>query len=445
MTRHRQRTKALSRRGFLSGTTCNLLASASLAHAEHHSASLTLPFLWGAATSGYQTEGNSTNADIWLLEQVNGTIFKEHSGSADDFYACYRQDIALAASLGLNSFRFSIEWSRIEPEQGTISHEAIAHYQDMLRACHENNLAPCVTYSHFACPRWFAASGGWESPDAADHFLRYCELSSRSFGHLISVASVFNEPNLHKLILHANPLSDRAKTTMLAQAARACHSPTFSYYLSGDPQRVEAAMISAWRRAYDVIRSGPGQYPLGLTLAMTDDQAIGDPAARDLKRAEIYDAWLYACREKGDFIGVQVYTRSLTGPHGTVPPPAGSHSTTMGWEFYPECVEEACRYAASVSQRPVIVTENGVATDDDSERQDYIRRAITSLERAVADGIDIRGYYHWSFLDSFEWAAGYRPRMGLISVDPKTKKRTPKPSAFLLRNLCPKKSMIWQL
>ncbi|MCH4092065.1 glycoside hydrolase family 1 protein [Acetobacter sp.] len=436
---------ALTRRGFLSGTASGLLARTSSACAESRSGNLTLPFLWGAATAGYQTEGNSTNADIWFLERMAGTVFKEQSGQADDFYTRYQQDILLLASLGLNSFRFSIEWSRIEPEPGVISHEAIAHYRNMLRVCHEHNLIPCVTYSHFACPLWFAARGGWEAPDAADHFLHYCELASRSFGDLIGTASVFNEPDLHKLILHGSPLSDRKKVTMLAQAAKACHSPTFSYYLSGDPQRVEIAMISAYLRAYDVIKSGPGRYPLGLTLAMTDDQAVGDPLMRDRKRAEIYDAWLYACREKGDFIGVQVYTRSLTGPNGAVAPPAGSRSTTMGWEFYPECVEGACSYAASVSQRPVIVTENGIATDDDSERQDYIRRAVESLDLAIADGIDIRGYYHWSFLDSFEWAAGYRPRMGLVAVDRQTEERMPKQSAFLLGSMRPDRSVAWKL
>ncbi|MBB2162239.1 glycoside hydrolase family 1 protein [Gluconacetobacter sacchari] len=405
----------------------------------------TLPFLWGAASSGYQVEGDERAADIRILERVPSTLFREPAGLADDHYRRYREDIALLAWLGFNSFRFSLEWARIEPEKGVISRDALAHYRDVLRCCHEHDLVPCVTYSHFANPAWFAAEGGWEARDAVDRFLRYCDVTSRALGDLIGIAATFNEPDLHKLLLWGRPGEPAGKQAMLSEAARQCGSDRFGYYLSGDPQRVEDRMIAAHRRAIGVIRSGPGQYPLGVTLAMTDDQAVGPPGRRDEKRRYVYENWLVAARESADFVGVQVYTRNLIGPAGIVPTSASSEKTAMGWEFYPDCVEGACRYAASVARLPVVVTENGIATDDDAQRQHYIRSAVAALERARRDGVDIRGYYHWSFLDSYEWSAGYAPHMGLVSVNRAMQARVPKPSAALLAGLKLPGSVCWKL
>src|SRR6266536_6016760 len=146
-------------------------------------------FLWGAATAAHQVEGNNINSDLWVLEHVRSTIFVEPSLDACDHYRHYPEDIALLASLGLNTYRFSIEWARIEPERGYFSTAALEHYRRMLASCHEHRITPMVTFYHFTSPRWFAAMGGWEKAPAVDLFVRYCERTSRHLGDLISVAS----------------------------------------------------------------------------------------------------------------------------------------------------------------------------------------------------------------------------------------------------------------
>src|SRR6185295_765611 len=156
-------------------------------------------FLWGAATAAHQVEGNNVNSDLWVLEHLKPSMYAEPSGDACDHYHRYREDIALVASLGLNTYRFSIEWARIEPEQGSFSRAELEHYRRMLAACHEHGLLPMVTFWHFTAPRWFAGLGGCENPGAGDLSTRYTERAAKHLGDLIGSATTFNEPNLPTL------------------------------------------------------------------------------------------------------------------------------------------------------------------------------------------------------------------------------------------------------
>src|SRR5271165_2248642 len=152
-------------------------------------------FLWGTATAGHQVEGNNVNSDYWFLEHLpNFPMFKEPSGDACDHYHLYPKDISMLADLGFNSYRFSVEWSRIEPAEGAFSRAELEHYRRMLTACKENHLTTLVTYSHFTAPLWFSLKGGWENPASADLFARFCEKTTRHLGDLIDYAVTFNEP-----------------------------------------------------------------------------------------------------------------------------------------------------------------------------------------------------------------------------------------------------------
>ena len=157
-------------------------------------------FLWGCATAGHQVEGNNTSSDLWLMEHLPESIFKEPSGDACDHYHLYPQDISMLADLGFNTYRFSLEWARIEPEEGFFSHAELEHYRRMLAACHEHHLTPLLTYSHFSIPRWFAFKGGWENPAAPDLYARFCEKATRHLGDLVGYASTFNEPDIPQLL-----------------------------------------------------------------------------------------------------------------------------------------------------------------------------------------------------------------------------------------------------
>ena len=390
-------------------------------------------FLWGAATAAHQVEGNNVNSDLWVLEHCDPTLFEEPSLDACDHYHRFADDIRLLAGLGLNCYRFSVEWARIEPEQGHFSVNALDHYRRMLAACHENGVTPMVTFYHFSSPRWFAGLGGWEKRSAGDLFVRYCERSARHLGDLISAASTFNEPNLPMLLKWISNIDIPFTTVMRMgrQASRAIGSSQFGCFFLGDADKLQNHMIAAHHRAIEALKSGPGAYPIGVNISLQDEQAVGPNSRRDKKCAEVYDSWL-AAASRSDFLGIQAYTRCRVGKKGDLGPEPGVELTQMGYEYWPDALEVCLRYAAARVPVPIYITESGVATADDTRRIEYIRHSLDGVLRCIADGIDVRGYIHWSLLDNFEWIYGYRPKFGLIAVDRQTQQRTVKPSAHFL-------------
>ena len=393
-------------------------------------------FLWGAATAAHQVEGNNINSDNWLLERAPNTMYREPSGDACDHYHLYEQDINQLADLGFNAYRFSIEWARIEPEKGFFSRAELEHYRRMLEACHKRELTPLVTYSHFTLPRWFAYQGAWENPESSDLFARYCEKATAHLGDLIAYGATFNEPDIpylfHWINLPNAPAGMDLAGIMAAQKAglrQYLNAPQFSSFLIGDAEKSRENMMAAHTKAKSAIKSAKN-IPVGLTLAMEDDQPEGPDSRYAEKQADVYVPWLKLAKQD-DFIGVQTYTRSRIASKA-LPPPQGAELTQMGYEFYPESLEHTVRFAAKETAVPVIVTENGVAIEDDTRRVEYIRRALGGVKRCIDDGIDVRGYIHWSLLDNFEWIFGYTPKFGLIAVDRETQKRTVKPSAIVL-------------
>lgn len=390
-------------------------------------------FLWGAATAAHQVEGNNINSDLWVLEHCDPTVFVEPSLDACDHIHRFAEDIRLLAGLGLNCYRFSIEWARIEPERGQFSTAALDHYRRVLAACHENGVTPMVTFYHFSSPRWFAAMGGWETSAAADLFVRYCERAGRHLGDMIRIASTFNEPNLPMLlrwIAHIKVPFNKVRC-MRKKAARAVGSRKFGCFFLGDAGKLQDHMIAAHHRASAALKGGPGSYPIGVNVALQDEQAVGPDSKRDRKCDEVYRPWLEAA-SSSDFLGVQTYTRGRVGKKGDLGPEPGNELTQMGYEFWPDALEVCLRYAAGRVTVPIYVTENGVATENDARRIDFIRQSLEGVLRALAAGVDIRGYIHWSLLDNFEWIMGYRPQFGLVSVDRATQQRTIKSSARYL-------------
>jgi len=391
-------------------------------------------FLWGTATAAHQVEGGNINCDGWLLEHLPDTRFTEPSADACDHYHRYGEDIALLAQLGFNAYRFSIEWARIEPEDGEFSLAALDHYRRMLAACHEHGITPMVTMHHFTSPRWLMARGGWEAPETAQRFARYCERSVRHLGDLIASACTLNELNLVAAFQSTGraPSDEQiVRLPMRTEAARAMgiEPEKFGSYPWCVRSTSRDVLLEAHRLGAAALRSGPARFPVGMTVALSDMQAApGGEANRDRARRHAQDVFLEAAR--GDeFVGVQTYTRDRFGPHGTLPLEPGVEVTQMGYEFMPRALEATIRYAHAKAQVPVIVTENGIATEDDTRRVAFIEQALAGVARCIRDGIDVRGYLYWSMLDNFEWLFGYRPKFGLIAVDRQTQQRIVKPSA----------------
>jgi beta-glucosidase len=382
------------------------------------------------ASSPHQIEGNNVDADLWLAERVMPTIFAEPSGCACDGYRLFREDIALAADLGFNCYRFGIEWSRIEPVCGEFSNDQLDHYRRVLEACHARGLAPMVTYCHFTLPRWFAARGGFEVAGGADLFARFAAKATESLGDLISHAVTFNEANIRRIVglLLTEPEVLGKVREMLAACARSSDSDRFSTLLFSPSETLEPGMLKAHAEATAAIKAGPGQFPVGLTLSMQDIQGVGEGHCAENVAQALYGPWLEAARA-ADFIGVQTYTRIRVGPSGRMPVATDAERTDAGFELYPAALGGAIRFAHERIGKPIYVTENGVATSVDSRRIAFIDTALAALRDCLDEGIDVRSYVHWSLLDSFEWFYGYAQRYGLVEVDRQTFGRRSKPSA----------------
>jgi beta-glucosidase len=391
-------------------------------------------FLWGSATAGHQVEGGNVNADIWPLEWAEQSLFVEPSGDACDHYHRYPEDIGLLANLGLNAYRFSLEWSRIEPEPGYVSIAALDHYKRMLDTCHDLGVTPVLTYNHFTLPRWLAGRGGWTHEKAPECFEGFAARVTEHLGDRLSWVCTLNEPNVMAMLTGTGVIpmgvSERGlqeEELETAEVGVGGYDP--SRYRMGLIGADVATMARAHRLATKAIKAAAGHVKVGWTLALVDmQQAPGGEERWAEVRRVAQTEWL-AVSTEDDFVGVQTYSRNLIGPDGKIDPPAGTPTMQTGWEVYPAALEHTVRLAAEHAGVPVMVTENGMATDDDDARIAYTRSALEGLARCIADGIDVRGYMHWTFLDNFEWTAGFAKTFGLVAVDRRTFARTAKPSA----------------
>lgn len=390
-------------------------------------------FLWGVAQAGHQNEGDNHNSDIWFLEHTTPSLFRERSGPACDGYARWESDLDLVVGLGLNSYRFSVEWARVEPQRGVVDESVLDHYEALIAGCVARGLAPIVTLNHFAAPNWFSAAGSWLADDAASLFAEHSARVVARFGDRIRAVVTLNEPNLEQLLQAGGKLPPELevlKLDMLAAAAEA--AGTERYFASNViPVTAQAEFQEAFTRAHVAARSAIKvvcpDLPVGVSIAISDDVAIpGGEPSRDAKRAAVYDHWLRVARED-DFIGVQNYERDLHGPDGSFIGEGPRNG--MGTVIEPASLAGAVRYAHEVSGVPVLVTEHGIQTDDDAQRTAFIPAALESLGEVLAEGIPVLGYQHWTLMDNFEWIFGYGPKLGLFSVDRATFERTAKPSA----------------
>lgn len=373
-------------------------------------------FLWGAATSPHQTEGNNVNSDWWALESSALPMIPERSGDAVDSYHRYREDMTLLGQAGLNAYRFGVEWARIEPERGQISQAMLDHYRRMIDTARECGLTPMVTLHHFTSPQWFAEAGGWVAPDAVERFADYVRAVAPILVDVPWICTI-NEPNM---------------VAIFAAAQRLVSDPeSFSAMTSGampDPDPDSGKILIDAHHAATAILRAETDAAVGWSVAQQSFVAAPGCEEQLAKANHIWeDPYLIAARDD-DFVGVQAYTSRTVGPDGIIEHPEHPDNTLTSWAYRPDALGIAVRHAWEVTGgTPIVVTENGIATDDDTKRIAYTAEALAHLGQAMADGIDVRGYLHWSALDNYEWGH-WRPTFGLIAVDRRTFTRTPKPS-----------------
>lgn len=383
-------------------------------------------FLWGAATSAHQVEGDNHNSDWWRYEHGALGAARETSGDAIDHLHRYAEDFALLADLGHTAHRLSIEWARIEPARGEFSRAALAHYRAVLTALRATGMVSFVTLHHFTLPEWLADAGGWLAPESLSRFEGYVRRVMRELGDLMDFVCTINEPQMLALHGYLEGTSPPGLT-----------NPALW-------KRVGRALLEAHGAAVRVVREESGAAP-GLVvqlpvLAPARSEAGCEAFAAEMN-AEIVDLSLDAVTnspDAGDWLGVQYYRKNWVDP--ALPgffaaPPEDVRTTQMGWAVYPDGLRQML-HRASRTGLPLYVTENGIATEDDRERIEYLASHLAAVRQARDEGVDVRGYLHWSAFDNFEWAEGYRPTFGLIAVDREHGfERRPKPSAHALKRV----------
>jgi beta-glucosidase len=381
-------------------------------------------FLWGASTAAHQIEGNNVGSDNWEFEHSADTPVEEPSGDACDSLHRWPDDLDIVHELGLNSYRFSIEWARIEPEPGRISLAMLQHYRNIIEGCFERGLTPIVTLHHFTAPRWFAAEGGWRSAQAPSHFAHYVKSVLPILDGVKWVCTI-NEPNVLALV---STLRERGLSMEQLVSNPNGLKGALTPELLGDLQATTQGLISAHDVAQEQFNS-LSDVRAGWSVAHLVVEAR--PGADDLAAIlnEVFVDQFLRVATQDNFIGVQAYSRFVVGeePPGEAEP---IRRTLMGYEFHPEALGKAVRQTAStLPGTPIMVTENGIATASDDERIEFIDGALRGLHAAIGDGIEVLGYLHWSLLDNYEWGT-YKPTFGLVAIDRSTFARTIKPSAY---------------
>ena len=415
-------------------------------------------FLIGAATAAHQVEGNNIHSDYWTMERMKSTSFVEPSGDAVDHYNRYEEDIKLMAAAGLNCYRFSIEWARIEPVEGQFDETEVEHYRKVIRCCRENGITPIVTLHHFTSPKWLISKGGWEAESTVEDFRRYCVYIAEKLGSEMEYVCTINEANMglqlaaiakrymKQMLLPKKKSETDGKAQvginlkqMLAnqKIAAAENMEIFgaeklNTFVSQRTEEGDLLVMRAHAAARDAMKAMCPHLKIGLSLSLHDIQAEKGGAKNAEKEWHAEFGHYLPYIKDDDYLGVQNYTRTRIGAFGQLSMPGGAELTQMNYEFYPEALENVIRAVAKEFNGDLIVTENGIATSDDSRRVEFIRRALMGVQNCITDGIPVKGYCHWSPLDNFEWQKGFSMTFGLIAVARATPTRYPKESLTYL-------------
>lgn len=408
-------------------------------------------FLVGAASAAHQVEGNNINSDTWAQEYMEFGGYKEKSLDACDHYHTYRDDIKKMADAGLNAYRFSIEWSRIQPSEDSFDENEMNHYLDVIHACKENGIEPIITLLHFTCPKWLISKGGWEAdttPNDFEKYVRYvCQhLKEENLHYIVTI----NEANMGTLIagylekikkhtdgaglqigMDLKSMEEQQKKTE-EENLKVFGVKQAAVFTSPRTAHGDEIVQQAHKQAVKAIHEILPNVKTGLSLSVRDLQSKNGGEENVRKDWEKDFLHYLPTIENDDFFGVQTYTRAIFDENGECDPDKGAELTQMGYEYYPECLEHVIRKVHESFKGELLVTENGIATDDDERRCDYIRTAMQGLKNCLNDDLPVVGYCYWSMIDNYEWQSGYGMKFGLMSLNRETQEHAPKKSLEVL-------------
>jgi beta-glucosidase len=401
-------------------------------------------FKGGVATAAHQVEGNNTNSDWWAWEQEQGRILEGHrSGLACDWWESAEADFDRAAEMGVNALRLSVEWARIEPRPGVYSDAALDRYAEMLRGLRERGIEPMVTLHHFSNPLWLADLGGWEDPETVGRFARFARRVVEALGEWCDLWCTVNQPNVYSYQGYMEGVYPPGKREFGAamRAGRHLllgHAAAYCELHAVQPHARVGLAHSV--RVFDPFNP---RSPLDRVVARLVDRVFNDATVRVLATGRwtlplgVGRAWT---RQRVlDWIGLNYYTRDLVAFDHTRPlslfgrrlHAEDAELLDHGFgEFYPEGLSRTLMHLARLGV-PLYVTENGTPDEDDDQRPRHMLLHLREVWRAIQAGCPVKGYYHWTLVDNFEWAHGWTLPFGLIALDPETQARTPRGSAEL--------------
>jgi len=368
-------------------------------------------FLWGSSTSSYQVEGGIENCD-WSK--------KYPAGRACDHYNRYEKDFDLIKKLNQNAHRFSIEWSRIEPEEGVFDEKEIEHYRKVLLALKERKIKSVVTLWHWTNPSWLAEKGGWANKEVIFYFKRYTETIVEELGDLVDFWVTLNEPMNHVIMgyfLGKFPPQKRNIFLIL---------------------KVIKNLVLSHKVAYQVIHK---KYPNG-KVSISKIVNYYEPGRSWFLKERIItsiahyfsnDYFLLKIKNHLDYIGFSYYFHYRI----TLLPFLNKKKkvSDVGWEIYPEGIYHVLKYLAKF-KKPIYILENGLADAEDKNRKEFVTDHLIWVKKAIKEEVDVRGYFYWSLMDNFEWRKGFNPRFGLVEINYNTLERKIRPSAYYFAETC---------
>ena len=402
-------------------------------------------FLWGSSTSSHQVEGNANNQwTKWEQENAeklsldasndlewlpnwkdianNATDPKNYlSGNGIEHYARYKDDFKFLKKLGMNAFRFSFEWSRLQPSEGQWDKDVLRHYHDYIAELRTLNIEPIVTLFHWTLPTWFTDQGGFAKKDNIKYFVNYANKVIEEFGEDISYLITLNEPNVYTAFGYlTGTWPPQTKNIITAY-------------------KVYRNLISTHNRTYKVIKKQAPRIRIGIAAQLADVRALHkfNPINSVVIKLYAYFAnwwFLDKIKNNSDFIGLNYYFTEYRNWRGKTVNPK-SPLSDLGWYMEPSGIYPLISTVWNRYKKTIIITENGLADAEDSKREWWLEETLQALQKALTDGIDLKGYLYWSLFDNFEWAYGWWPRFGLIAINRQSMERTIRPSAIKLSEM----------
>ncbi len=374
-------------------------------------------FLWGSATASYQVEGGIENND-WAKAGREGKV--PPAGISSDHYNRYEKDFDIAQSLSQNTHRLSIEWARIEPHEGQFDEKEIEHYRRVIQSLKRRGLEPFVTLWHFTLPIWFADKGGFENEESPKIFARYCKYVVSKLGDEAEFWMTINEP-----LIWASGSYFRGKWPPFKKNI-------FKFI------RVQSSLVESHTLAFKSMKEINSNLKIGIAknnMYFGADNKVWNIIAKNFMNWFWNERFLDKISGHQDFIGLNHYFYVKFGDKDKLP------KTDMNWDIFPEAIYK-CLVQLKKYNKPIYITENGIADEKDVMRGDFIKDYLKFVKKAIDEGVDVKGYFHWSLLDNFEWSFGFDKKFGLVEIVPKTLERKIRSSAYIYKKIAENNSIV---